>query len=62
MPQRAAKAARAPDREKIAALGTAILAIKMPEVSTPEGQAALAVVKEQFTRFAKWVIDKSAAL
>ena len=57
-----AKAARAPDREKIAALGTAILAIKMPEVSTPEGQAALAVVKEQFTRFAKWVTDKSAAL
>ena len=57
-----AKAARAPDREKIAALGTAILAIKMPEVSTPEGQAALAVVKEQFTRFAKWITDKSAAL
>lgn len=57
-----AKAAHAPDREKIAALGTAILAIKMPEVSTPEGQAALAVVKEQFTRFAKWVTDKSAAL
>ncbi|MFA5266096.1 MAG: hypothetical protein WC378_19920 [Opitutaceae bacterium] len=57
-----AKAARAPDREKIAALGTAILAIKMPEVSTPEGQAALSVVKEQFTRFAKWITDKSAAL
>ena len=57
-----AKAARAPDREKIAALGVAVLAIKMPEVSTPEGQAALAVVKEQFTRFAKWITDKSATL
>ena len=58
----AAKAARAPDREKIAALGAAILAIKMPEVSTPEGQAAIAVVKEQFARFAKWITDKSATL
>lgn len=57
-----AKAARAPDREKIAALGVAVLAIKMPEVSTPEGQAALAVVKEQFARFAKWITDKSATL
>ena len=58
----AARAARAPDKEKIAALGAAVLAIKMPEVSTPEGQAALAVIKEQFTRFAKWITDKSATL
>lgn len=47
----AAKAAAAPDKEKIAAYVTALKAVKLGDLATPAGQAAARHINAEFTAF-----------
>lgn len=60
---RAARAAAlAPDREKIAALATAVREIRMPDVGFTLAKAAVQEIEAKVESFAKWIESKAAAL
>jgi hypothetical protein len=51
----AAKAARAPDREKLSAVATRLLEMELPEMSTDEGGAIIVKLRENLNRLSAWV-------
>ncbi len=56
------KAARAPDRAKVAEVAQAIAAIKVPKMATEEGQAVAALIQAQLTKFVEWAQKEGAKL
>ncbi len=56
------KAARAPDRAKVEEVAQAIAAIKVPKMTTEEGQAVAALLQEQLTKFVGWAQKEGAKL
>lgn len=57
-----AKAAKAPEKEKLIAFAMAIRALQVPELSTDAGRAVATVVKTYQEKLAVFVEDKAAAL
>ena len=50
-----AAAARAPDKDKIAAMAVKMRGAKLPEMVTDEGKAAMAKIEAQREKFAAWI-------
>lgn len=58
----AKKAAAAPDKAKLQAIATAVRALPVPTVSTPEAATVLADITAKIESFAKWIETQTASL
>lgn len=56
------KAARAPDKQKVMAFASALIALPTPECTTPEGQAITGEINDRVDAFATWLNEKAGAL
>lgn len=60
--EEAARAAAAPDKEKLRVFAELILAIELPEMTTTKGRAALAAINEEVIALAAFIRTKGGAL
>lgn len=57
--EQARKAASAPDREKILSFAEHVRGLKLPEMATPEGEAAAKEIAKKVRSFAKWIGEQA---
>lgn len=60
--QAAKKAARAPDKQKVLAFASALIALPTPECTTAEGQVIAGEINDRIDAFAQWLNEKAGAL
>jgi hypothetical protein len=58
----ARKAAAAPDAEKIRSIAVALMAIPLPQMSTPERGALAIAISKEIASLANWIDEQAAAL